>query len=40
MTHKAWDSNDYQIDVRTEGGVEEYKRLIDRNAELGVTHVV
>ncbi len=36
----AWDQNDYQIDVASPSGVEEYKRIIDRNAQLGVTHIV
>jgi hypothetical protein len=36
----AWDENDYQIDVATPAGVQEYRRIIDRNSELGVTHVV
>ena len=36
----AWDESDYQIDVGTAAGRDEYKRIIDRNAELGVTHIV
>eukprot|EP01052_Picozoa_sp_SAG31_P024048 SAG31_NODE_2021_length_6647_cov_2.271839_2_plen_305_part_00 len=36
----AWDENDYQIDAGTEAGMTEYKRIIDRNAEFGVTHIV
>ena len=36
----AWDENDYQIDVGTTPGQTEYKRIIDRNAEFGVTHIV
>eukprot|EP00939_MAST-03C_sp_MAST-3C-sp1_P002884 g2884.t1 len=36
----AWDENDYQIDVGSAAGVEEYKRIIDRNAQFGVTHIV
>eukprot|EP00040_Diaphanoeca_grandis_P027141 m.153801 g.153801 ORF g.153801 m.153801 type:complete len:1087 (-) comp30851_c1_seq1:41-3301(-) len=36
----AWDENDYQIDVGTEDGRTEYKRIIDRNAEFGVSHIV
>lgn len=36
----AWDQNDYQIDVASQAGIDEYKRIIDRNAQLGVTHVV
>ena len=33
----AWDENDYQIDVGTEAGMTEYKRIIDRNHQFG-TH--
>lgn len=36
----AWDENDYQIDVGTSEGRNEYKRIIDRNSQLGVTHIV
>ena len=36
----AWDENDYQIDVATEAGVAEYMRIIERNAQIGVTHIV
>jgi hypothetical protein len=36
----AWDQNDYQIDVASDSGVTEYKRIIDRNSQLGVTHLV
>ena len=36
----AWDESDYQIDVGTAAGRSEYKRIVDRNAELGVTHIV
>ena len=36
----AWDESDYQIDAGTAAGRAEYKRIIDRNAQLGVTHVV
>ncbi|UJR20452.1 hypothetical protein I4U23_023581 [Adineta vaga] len=32
----GWDSNDYQIDISTSHGVDEYKRLIDRCAQLGI----
>ena len=35
----GWDNNDYQIDIATEHGVEEYKRLINRCAQLGVTSI-
>lgn len=38
--HVAWDVNDYQIDVGTEEGRIEYRRLIDRNSQYGVTHMV
>ncbi len=36
----GWCANDYQIDVATEEGRAEYKRLIDRAAELGARHVL
>ena len=36
----AWDENDYQIDVGTEEGRAEYSRIFDRNAELGISHIV
>lgn len=36
----AWDENDYQIDIATAEGRAEYKRIIDRNAELNVSHIV
>ena len=36
----AWDESDYQIDVGTPAGRREYQRIIDRNAELGITHIV
>jgi hypothetical protein len=32
----GWTLNDYQIDVGTEGGKEEYKRIIDTASELGI----
>jgi hypothetical protein len=38
--HIPWCENDYQIDVGTPAGVEEYKRIMDRAAELGVTHLL
>lgn len=38
--HIPWCENDYQIDVGTPAGVEEYKRIIDRAAELGCTQVL
>uniref|UniRef100_A0A7S4DUL7 Uncharacterized protein n=1 Tax=Lotharella globosa TaxID=91324 RepID=A0A7S4DUL7_9EUKA len=36
----AWDESDFQIDVGTPAGRHEYKRIIDRNHQLGVTHMV
>ena len=36
----AWDENDYQIDIASAAGRAEYKRIIDRNAELGIGHIV
>jgi len=33
-------ANDYQIDVATEGGRDEYRRIIDRAAELGAQYVL
>ncbi|HSA95729.1 MAG TPA: hypothetical protein VLJ16_06750, partial [Acidobacteriota bacterium] len=38
--HIPWCENDYQIDVGTPEGAEEYKRIMDRTAELGVTHLL
>jgi hypothetical protein len=38
--HIPWCENDYQIDVGTPEGVEEYKRIIDRAAELGSQYVL
>ena len=35
----GWDSNDYQIDISTSNGVEEYRRLIDRCAQLGIQSI-
>eukprot|EP01047_Picozoa_sp_COSAG01_P052663 COSAG01_NODE_5559_length_4185_cov_2.652227_4_plen_508_part_00 len=35
----AWDENDYQIDAGTSEGRAEYKRIIDRNSELGEHHL-
>ncbi|CAF1619644.1 unnamed protein product [Rotaria sp. Silwood1] len=32
----GWDSNDYQIDISTSHGIDQYKRLIDRCAQLGI----
>ena len=36
----GWCVNDYQIDIATEQGRAEYKRVIDRAAELGARHVL
>jgi hypothetical protein len=36
----AWCENDYQIDISTEAGRAEYKRIIDRAAELGIDHIL
>jgi hypothetical protein len=36
----AWDLSDYQIDVGTEKGQTDYKRIIDKNSEFGATHIV
>ena len=36
----AWDENDYQIDLASPIGRAEYKRIIDRNAQLNVSHMV
>jgi hypothetical protein len=36
----GWCVNDYQIDIATEAGRSEYKRVIDRAAELGAEHVL
>ncbi|MGD1008865.1 MAG: hypothetical protein ABR951_01800 [Candidatus Aminicenantales bacterium] len=38
--HIPWCENDYQVDVGTPDGVEEYKRIMDRAAELGATHLL
>jgi hypothetical protein len=38
--HVPWCENDYQIDVATAEGMAEYKRIIDRAAELGATHTL
>jgi len=36
----AWCENDYQIDVANTKGREEYKRIIDRSAELGMNYIL
>lgn len=38
--HVGWDSNDYQIDLATTGGLEQYKRMLVRDQSLGVTHAI
>ena len=38
--HIGWCENDYQIDVSTESGNREYKRIIDQAAALGCQHVL
>ena len=38
--HIPWCENDYQIDVGTPEGVEEYKRIIDRASELGANDLL
>ena len=35
----GWDSDDYQIDIATPQGIEEYKRLIDRCSQLGIKSI-
>ena len=35
----GWDSNDYQIDISTDHGQQEYQRLIDRCAQLGIESI-
>ena len=36
----GWTENDFQIDISTAEGRAEYKRLIDRASELGLTHIL
>jgi len=38
--HVPWCENDYQIDVAHQEGWEEYKRIIDRAAELGCQYIL
>jgi hypothetical protein len=38
--HIPWCENDYQIDVGTPEGVEEYERIMDRAAELGCQYLL
>ena len=35
----GWDSDDYQIDISTSQGMEEYQRLIDRCSQLGIKSI-
>ena len=40
LKHAAgWDSNDYQIDISTQHGIDQYKRLIDRCSQLGIKSI-
>ena len=36
----GWDSNDYQLDISSNDSREEYKRMLTRNGELGITHAI
>eukprot|EP01064_Diplonema_japonicum_P007186 TRINITY_DN1488_c0_g1_i1.p1 TRINITY_DN1488_c0_g1~~TRINITY_DN1488_c0_g1_i1.p1 ORF type:complete len:894 (+),score=220.21 TRINITY_DN1488_c0_g1_i1:47-2728(+) len=36
----AWDENDYQLDMASPQDVAEYKRIIDMNADLGLTYQI
>ena len=36
----AWDCNEYQLDVSQPADVAEYKRIIDRNAQIGIPNQV
>jgi hypothetical protein len=38
--HIPWCENDYQVDVGTPEGVEEYKRIMDRAVELGANYLL
>ena len=38
--HIGWCENDYQIDVSTKGGNQEYKRIIDQASSLGCQYVL
>ncbi len=38
--HIPWCENDYQVDVATPEGAEEYRRIMDRAAELGCSHLL
>jgi hypothetical protein len=36
----GWDANDYQIDIGTDAGRTEYKRMLKRDGEMGVSHAI
>jgi hypothetical protein len=36
----GWDANDYQIDIGTEAGRTEYKRMLKRDGQVGITHAI
>ena len=36
----GWCENDYQVDIATAAGREEYKRIVDRASQLGITHLL
>jgi len=36
----GWCENDYQIDIATEEGREEYKRIIDQSTEIGMDYIL
>lgn len=38
--HVPWCENDYQIDVATDEGVAEWKRIVDMAADLGIQHML
>ncbi|MBT4034550.1 MAG: hypothetical protein HOB84_10430 [Candidatus Marinimicrobia bacterium] len=38
--HAGWCGNDYQIDIATEAGRTEYKRIIDQAADLGMDYIL
>ncbi len=38
--HVGWCENDYQIDIATQEGIDEYKRIIDQAAAVGSQHIL
>ena len=40
ITYVGWDSNDYQIDLASDDGQTQYRRMLDRASQLGVTHMI